>query len=72
MQNDQPGDTPQDESFARHPIHATEEEAAHLRQVADEGESPRTPAIVVGAVPAFILPLAASLMLLGFALYYFA
>ena len=72
MQNDQPPDTPHHESFRRHPIHATEEEAAHLRQVANEGESAATPAIVVGAVLAFILPLAASLMLLGFALYYFA
>lgn len=72
MQDDQPGDTPRHDSIRHHPIRAAEEEAEHLYEVAEEGESPRTPAIVVGAVLAFILPLAASLMLLGFAVYYFA
>jgi hypothetical protein len=35
------------DGFVRHPIQATVEEAAHLRDVAEEGESPATPVIVV-------------------------
>lgn len=72
VQNDQPASTPQHESFARHPIHETVEEAAHLREVAEEGESPATPAIIAGVVLAFILPLAATLILLAFAVSHFA
>jgi hypothetical protein len=63
MQPDQP---PEHESFVRHPIHATEHEAAHLRDVAEEGNSPATPAILAAAVIAVVLPLAAILMVLAF------
>jgi hypothetical protein len=70
VKNRRPPDPPNHESIRRHPIHAVEEEAEHLRDVAEEGESPRTPAIVVGAVLAFLLPLAAFLLLLAFLIYY--
>ncbi len=61
VQHDQPTDVPQHESLVHHPIRATEHEAVHLRAVADEGASPTTPAILAGAVLAFIIPLAALL-----------
>lgn len=60
------------ESLIRHPIRATVEEAAHLRELADEGESPATPAIVAGTVILFIAPLAALVMLLVFGIAYLA
>jgi hypothetical protein len=72
VEDDRPPDPPRHDSSRHHPIRAAEEEAEHLREVAVKGESPRTPAIVVGAVLAFLVPLAAILMLLGFALYYLA
>ena len=56
----------QHERFVRHPIHATEHEAAHLRDVAEEGSSPATPAILAAAVILVVAPLAAVLMLLAF------
>ena len=66
VQDDQSSDVPPHESLIRHPIHATVHEAEHLREIADEGASPKTPAILVGAVLAFIIPFAALLMLLAF------
>jgi hypothetical protein len=66
VQRDQPKDVQPHETFVRHPIHATVEEAAHLRQVAAKGESTATPAILVGAVLAFVVPLAAIIILLAF------
>jgi hypothetical protein len=72
MRHDQPADTPAHESFVHHPIHATVEEAEHLREVAEEGESPATPAIIAGLVLAFIVPLAATLILLAFVVSHFA
>jgi hypothetical protein len=33
----------------RHPLRSAEREAAHLRDVADEGRSAATPAILIGA-----------------------
>ena len=41
-----------------HPIRSAEHEAEHLYQVADEGASAATPAIVYGGVLAVVLPLA--------------
>jgi hypothetical protein len=38
------------ESPIRHPIHAAEHEVEHLADVAQEGESPATPLIVIVAV----------------------
>jgi hypothetical protein len=72
VQHDQPIDVPQHESFARHPIYAMVEEAVHLRHVAEEGESPATPAILVGAVLAFVVPLAAIVILLAFGIAHFS
>jgi hypothetical protein len=40
MQHDQPTDTPQHKSQVRHPIHTIAHKAAHLRTIAEEGESP--------------------------------
>jgi hypothetical protein len=66
VQHDDPVDLPRHGSFARHPIHATAEEAADLLQVAAEGRSPATPAILIGAVLTFVVPLAAIIMVLAF------
>jgi hypothetical protein len=72
VEQHQSTDVRQHESFAHHPIHATVEEAAHLRQVAAKGESPATPAILIGAVLAFVVPLAAIVMVLAFGIAHFA
>jgi hypothetical protein len=72
VQHDQPTHVPRDESLFRHPIRATEVEAAHLRKIVDEGESPATLAIVVAAVLAFVVPVAALLILLDFGIAHFA
>jgi hypothetical protein len=66
MNHGHASDVPQEESFVRHPIHATVHEAEHVREIADEGDSPVTPVILAAAVLAFIVPLAALLMLLDF------
>lgn len=63
MQREQPSER---ESFVHHPIRAVENEAAHMRDVAEEGTSPATPAILAGAVLVVVVPLAALLMLLAF------
>jgi hypothetical protein len=60
------------DGFVLHPIHATVEEAAHLRDVAEEGKSPATPVIVVAAVLVFVVPLVAVLTLLAFGVAHFA
>jgi hypothetical protein len=65
VQHDPPRNVPQYESFARHPVRATEHEAARVREIANEGESRATPATLVGV--AFIVPIATVLMLLAFA-----
>jgi hypothetical protein len=43
-----------------------------VREVLDEGESPATPAILVGVVLAFIVPIATVLMLLAFGAGHFS
>jgi hypothetical protein len=68
----QPNDVPPSEGFVRHPIDATVHEVAHLREVADEGESAATPAILAGAALAFVASLAAILILLVFTIAHFA
>ena len=50
------------ESPLRHPIHAAEHEVEHLAHVADEGQSPATPLIVVLAVSAVVLVVVALLI----------
>ena len=47
-------------------------EVARLREIVDDGESPATPAIVVGAVLAFVVPFAAMLIFLAFVVAHFA
>ncbi len=72
VEHDQPIDGGQHESFVRHPIHATVEEATRVGHVAARGESPATPAILVGAVLAFVVPLAAIIMVLAFGSAHFS
>jgi hypothetical protein len=57
VQHDQPTtDVPQHENLVRHPIRATVHEVEHLRDVAAEGNSAATPAIIAAAVIVFITP----------------
>ena len=49
-----------DDSGIRHPIRAAEHELEHLRDVANEGKSATTPAIVAGGMLAFLIPLFAA------------
>jgi hypothetical protein len=72
VQHDQSTHAPQGESLVRHPIHTIAHEAAHLRTIAEEGESPATPAILVALVFAFIVPLASLLILLAFGVMHFS
>ncbi len=72
VQHDPPRNVPQHESFARHPVRATEHEAAHVREIVNEGKSPATPAILVGVILAFIIPLATLLILLAFGVAHFS
>ncbi len=48
------------------------QEAAHLREVADEGESAATPAILAGATLAFVATLATTVFLPVFTVAHFA
>jgi cytochrome c5 len=50
------------ESHLPHPIQAAEHEVEHLREVADEGESPATPAILGGGLIAILVPVVAILI----------
>lgn len=61
-----------DQAFVHHPVRAAAHEAAHLREVADKGESPATPALVAAAVLAFVIPFAATLMVVAFTVAHFA
>jgi hypothetical protein len=65
-------DLPRQESFIHHPIHTIAHEAAHLREIADKGDSTATPAILVAAVVAFVVPIAALLILLDFGVAHFS
>jgi hypothetical protein len=66
VQHDQPTDVSEHERFARHPAQVAEHELEHLREIADEGASPKTPAILVLAVIAFVVPFVAIIILLVF------
>ena len=72
VQHDPPRNVPQHENFARHPVRATDHEASRVREIANEGESPATPAVLVGVVLAFIVPIATVLMLLAFGVAHFS
>jgi hypothetical protein len=52
----------EDESPLAHPIEAAEEEVEHLAEVADEGESPATPAILGVGLIAVLIPVVAILI----------
>jgi hypothetical protein len=72
MHHDHPGNVSEHENFGHHPIHATVHEVEDAREIADEGASPWTPVILAAAVLAFIVPLAATLMLLDFGVVHFS
>ena len=72
VQDEHPTDAPRHESVVRHPIRAAVEEVEHAREVVDEGKSPATPAIIAGAVIAFIVPLAALIIFLALGIAHFA
>ena len=72
VQQDRPTKLTEHEPFAHHPIRATEEEAAHVREIVDEGESPKTPAFLIGVALAVVIPIATVLMLLAFGIAHFA
>ena len=60
----------EDESPLAHPIHAAEHEVEHLAEVADEGESPATPAILGGTLILILIPVVAILIGLSFLVAY--
>ncbi len=51
-----------DESPLAHPIHAAEHEVEHLAELAEEGESPATPAILGVGLIAVLIPVVAILI----------
>jgi hypothetical protein len=65
-------DAPRDKDFVHHPLRSAVHEAEHLRDVADAGESPKTPAIIAATVIAFVVPVAAAVMFLAFTIAHFA
>jgi hypothetical protein len=65
VRRERPADVTRGDSVVRHPIHAAVHEAAHLREIANEGESTATPAILIAAVLAFVVPLVAGVITLA-------
>ena len=63
--SDEPGE-PEDENPLAHPIEAAEHEVEHLADVADEGESPATPAILGGGLVLILIPVVAILIAASF------
>jgi hypothetical protein len=73
VQHDQPMTrVAEHDSVVRHPIRTTVHDAEHLRDIAAEGQSAATPAIIAAAVIVFITPVAALLMVLAFGIAHFA
>ena len=64
-------DPPHDERL-HHPIRAAEHEVEHLHEIADEGESPATPAITAAGVFVFVVPIVVVVMLLVLGVAHFA
>lgn len=60
------------ESPLRHPVHAAEHEVEHLADVAQEGESPATPLIVIVAVGLVALVVVAVLIAAAFLAAHYA
>ena len=67
--SDEPGEH-DDESPLAHPIEAVEHEVEHLAEVADEGESPATPAILGVGLIAVLIPVVAILIGASFLVAY--
>lgn len=53
-----------------HPIHDAVEEVRHLEHEAEEGESARTPAILVSGVGIFVMAVVVVVLALAFTAYY--
>jgi hypothetical protein len=53
-----------------HPIHDAVEEVKHLEHEAEEGESARTPAIIVSGVTLFLSGVVIVILALAFTAYY--
>jgi hypothetical protein len=60
------------ESPLRHPIHAAEHEVEHLAEVAEEGESPATPLIVIAGISVVVLAIVSLLIGLAFLVAHYA
>jgi hypothetical protein len=58
--------------WIRRPIKTIEDEAHHLHEIEQAGESGETPYIALLGVFLFLLPLAAFLMIIAFSAYYLA
>lgn len=58
------------ESPLRHPLHAARDEIADLVDVAERGESPATPAVVIGGIGLVLIPLVATIITFAFAVGY--
>ena len=71
VHHDQPNGVQRHEAFVRHPIAATVHEASHLREIADEGESASTPAILAGAVFASVIAIAAIVFVVVYGVVHF-
>jgi hypothetical protein len=42
----------------------------HLHEVAERGEAPETPVILIGEILVFLVPIAIVMLAIGFGLYY--
>jgi hypothetical protein len=71
VHHDQTDGVQRREVFVHHPIAATVHEASYLREIADEGESAATPAILAGAALAFVITIAALVFLLVYGIAHF-
>jgi Rad3-related DNA helicase len=60
-----------DESHLPHPIQAAEHELDHLHDVAEEGKSPATPAILTAGLLAVLIPVIAILIAASFLIAHF-
>ena len=61
----------QDENPLAHPIEAAEHELEHLEDVAEEGKSPATPAILTAGLLAVLIPAVAILIAAAFLIAHF-
>ena len=59
-------------SWLRHPVKRLEQEAGHLHEVEQAGESEVTPLIAIAGIILFLLPIVAIVLGLSFAAYFLA